>query len=53
LLEAKPELAGRPLAAGDVVYIADLYWELNGDGGWSAIPPGELTRQLYRTVLKS
>lgn len=36
------------LAQGDVVYIADVYHQLDGDGGWAAIPPGALTKRLYQ-----
>jgi hypothetical protein len=39
---------GSALKEGDVVYIGDLYFELDGDGGWHPIQPGELTRRLYR-----
>jgi hypothetical protein len=52
-LEVQPELAGRRMAAGDVVYVGDLYLELNADGGWQLLEAGELTRQLYRQVLKA
>ncbi len=43
----RPQLTGRRLRPGDVVYIEDLYLELDGDGGWHRLTPGELTRQLY------
>jgi len=35
------------LAQGDVVYIADIYYQLDGDGGWATIPPSALTSRLY------
>jgi hypothetical protein len=35
------------LAQGDVVYIADVYQQLDGDGGWAAIAPSALTKRLY------
>jgi hypothetical protein len=35
------------LTQGDVVYIADVYHQLDGDGGWAAIPPSALTKRLY------
>jgi hypothetical protein len=35
---------------GDVVYVGDIYLELDGDGGWCALAPGKLTRQLYRLI---
>ena len=37
----------RSLTKGDVVYIADVYHQLDGDGGWAVVPPGELTKRLY------
>jgi hypothetical protein len=49
-LQASPDLAGRRLMQGDVVYLTDLYLELNGDGGWDVIPPGELTQGLYGLI---
>lgn len=36
------------LAQGDVVYIADVYHELDGDGGWTAIFPSALTKRLHK-----
>lgn len=47
-LEASPERAGRRLQPGDVVYLGDVYLELNRDGGWRPLKPGNLTRALYR-----
>jgi hypothetical protein len=49
-LEASPGAAGRALRSGDIVYIQDLYLELNGDGGWRALPPSELTQSLYSLI---
>ena len=49
-IEAEPEGAGRRLRPGDIVYIGDVYVELNGDGGWVPIAPGPLTRRLYGLV---
>jgi hypothetical protein len=50
LAEATPELFGRSLRAGDVVYIEDVYVRLDGDGGWHPIPPGETTARLHRMI---
>ena len=36
-----------PLREGDVVFVGDLYFELDGDGGWRRLEPGNLTRSLY------
>jgi hypothetical protein len=52
-IEAEPDLAGRRLAPGDVVYISDEYLELNGDGGWRRLGPSELTQALYRQILSA
>jgi hypothetical protein len=38
---------GGGLAPGDVVYVADVYHELDGDGRWAVLPPGGLTKRLY------
>jgi hypothetical protein len=38
---------GRSLRSGDIVYIEDRYYELNGDGGWAPLLPGSLTERLY------
>ena len=46
-LEADPSPASRRLAQGDIVYIADVYLQLDGDGGWQPITPSRLTRELY------
>jgi len=47
LAEAEPQLLGRRLQGGDVVYVSDVYAQLDGDGGWHQIAPGELTKRLY------
>lgn len=52
-IEAEPDLAGRRLSPGDVVYIGDEYLELNGDGGWRRLAPSELTQGLYRQILSA
>lgn len=52
-LEGDPDLAGRSLKQGDIVYISDVYLELDGDGGWGRILPGELTAELYRLIVDS
>jgi hypothetical protein len=52
-LEMEPHRARRGLRPGDIVFIADLYLELDGDGGWRRIAPGPLTRQLYELVSAS
>ena len=31
---------GAALKKGPIVYIGDLYFELDGDGGWRPLPPG-------------
>jgi hypothetical protein len=49
-VEATPELVGRPLRTGDIVYIEDVYVRLDGDGGWHAIPPGETTVRLHGMI---
>lgn len=49
-IEAKPEAAGRQMVPGDIVYVGDVYFELNGDGGWRRILPGSLTRRLYGLI---
>jgi hypothetical protein len=36
---------------GDVVFVGDLYRELDEDGGWHPLAPGQLTRGLYRQIL--
>ena len=41
------------LGEGDVVYIADVYHELDGDGGWAAIPPSALTKSLYELAISA
>jgi hypothetical protein len=46
-LQGEAVLGDGGLAEGDVVYIADVYHELDGDGGWAAIPPSALTKSLY------
>jgi hypothetical protein len=50
-IENDPELVGRRLAAGDLVYIGDEYLEIDGDGGWHLVGPGEMTTGLYRQIL--
>jgi hypothetical protein len=49
-IEADPEGLGRRLLPGDIVYVGDVYVELNGDGGWLPISPGPLTRRLYALI---
>jgi hypothetical protein len=41
----------RNLKAGDVIYIGDVYLELNPDGGWMPLAPGALTRRLYQLAV--
>lgn len=41
------------LAEGDIVYIGDQYFRLNGDGGWDLISPSELTRRLYPLIVEA
>lgn len=50
LAETTPELVGRTLCTGDVVYIEDVYLRLDGDGGWHPIPPGEATIRLHGMI---
>jgi hypothetical protein len=52
-LQRDPLPATRRPAIGDIVYVGDLYWELDGDGAWRALSPGDLTLELYRTALNS
>jgi hypothetical protein len=49
-VEASPVEPGRRLQAGDVVYVGDVYSELNGDGGWEILSPGTITRELYGLI---
>lgn len=49
-LEAEPAGSARRMRPRDVVYVGDIYLELDGDGGWRPLAPGELTRQLYRLI---
>lgn len=49
-LQAQPALAGRSMKAGDVIYLADVYYEPNGDGGWRVLEPGAETKLLYRLI---
>jgi hypothetical protein len=49
-IEAEPDIAGRRMAPGDIVYIGDVYLQLDGDGGWRPVRPGKLTRQLYGLI---
>ncbi len=49
-LEAEPPDSAGRMRPGDVVYVGDIYLELDGDGGWRPLAPGELTRQLYRLI---
>ncbi|MHB8509522.1 MAG: hypothetical protein ACYDGR_12875 [Candidatus Dormibacteria bacterium] len=37
--------------SGDVVYIEDRYYELNGDGGWASLMPGPITERLYELAM--
>jgi hypothetical protein len=41
---------GAALREGDIVYVGDLYFELDGDGGWRSLPPGQLTVRLYESA---
>jgi hypothetical protein len=50
--QADPDLAGRSLRSGDVVYIDDVYLALDGDGGWKRLPPSEATQDLYRLIVE-
>ena len=50
-LEAEAPGSARRMHPGDVVYVGDIYLELDGDGGWRPLAPGELTRQLYRLII--
>ena len=52
-LEAFPHPAGRHLMPGDIVYVGDLYLELDGDGGWHPLTPGELSQDLYHQILNA
>jgi hypothetical protein len=38
---------------GDVVFVSDFYFELDGDGGWHHLTPGSVTRALYRQISRS
>ena len=49
-LEAGPPDSVGGMRPGDVVYVGDVYFELDGDGGWRPLLPGELTRQLYGLI---
>jgi hypothetical protein len=46
-LQLEPPALGRSLRSGDIVYIEDRYYELNGDGGWASLAPGPMTERLY------
>jgi len=46
-LQQEPPAVGRALRSGDIVYIEDRYYELNGDGGWGPLMPGPMTERLY------
>jgi hypothetical protein len=46
-LQGEAVLGVGGLAEGDVVYIADVYHQLDGDGGWAIVPPSALTKHLY------
>lgn len=50
IVQRSPETFGRMLHEGDIVYIADVYLKLDGDGGWQPLPPSELTQMLYALV---
>jgi len=50
-LEAEAPDSARRMTPGDIVYIGDVYLELDPDGGWHPISPGELTRELYRLII--
>jgi hypothetical protein len=52
-LQLRPGLAGRSMLPGDVVYVADVYNELNGDGGWRVLVPGAETQRLYQLIVES
>jgi len=52
-IERDPSGVGRTLRAGDVIFVGDEYLELNGDGGWRRLEPGETTRALYRLIVQS
>jgi hypothetical protein len=47
-LQRDPLPGPRKPAVGDIVYVGDLYWELDGDGGWRPLKPGAFTQELYR-----
>lgn len=49
-LEADPFDPARRMGQGDVVYVGDVYYELDGDGGWRPLALGKLTPQLYRLI---
>jgi hypothetical protein len=38
-LQAEPVELGRRMRQGDVVYVGDVYYELDGDGGWHPLVP--------------
>jgi hypothetical protein len=46
-LQGEAVLGVAGLAKGDVVYIADIYHQLDGDGGWTVLPPSAVTKRLY------
>ena len=50
-LEAEGPDSARRMHPGDVVFVGDLYRELDEDGGWHPLAPGQLTRGLYRQIL--
>jgi len=52
-LEAFPQPAGRHLMPGDIVYVGDLYLELDGDGGSHPLTPGELSQDLYHQIVNA
>lgn len=52
-LEAFPHPAGRHLMPDDIVYVGDLYLELDSDGGWHPLTPGDLSRDLYQQILNA
>jgi hypothetical protein len=44
---------GAALREGDIVYVGDLYFELDGDGGWRSLPSGPLTVRLYESAVRA
>ncbi len=50
--ERRPDGLVRPMRPADIVYVGDIYYELDGDGGWKVVAPGRLTKGLYRLVAR-